>query len=287
MTAQLNTWRVKDYYAALGLTRSATQQEIKANFRIAALACHPDKVAEARRAEATLRFQSVAEAFDVLGNEELRRQYNSQNSEAGLSTRCCSFGTAGATDTRGSMDFSKHQRDPQLYSHKPGSRLDPQRETKTTPRQKQQQSRTQQQQSKEQQQRQQRQQQHPGSSSCPKVVSSATPTPSVPSGWNVEQVDGAVIWTRKRPPTGPGAVGDKLQMLVELGYPEADARAALATASSLDAAAALLARQYPDVAGFSESECAGPASKAAICPSCWTLCGTAAKSTSSSGCQVS
>jgi len=305
MAPQLGTQSSEDHYTVLGVTRSATQLEIKANFRHAALACHPDKVAEARRAEATCRFQRVAEAFEVLGNEELRRKYDSQNSIAGVSTRCCSSGTSGATETRmpkkgmnsmykgtdkvssneantggysgnttGSMDCSTRQRDPQPYSRGPGSRSVPKVETKTTPL-------------RQQQQRQQQQQQHQFSSPHQKVVGSEDAAPAVPHGWNIEQVDGAVIWTRKAPPAASDAGGNEIEVLVKMGYPETDAKAALATATSLEAAISLLARKYPDVGDFSESEPVGPASNAAICLSCWTPCGTVGMSTSPSGCQVS
>ena len=61
----------KDYYKILGINKSATQNEVKTAFRKAAHKYHPDK---AGGDEA--KFKEINEAYQVLGNEEKRRQYD-------------------------------------------------------------------------------------------------------------------------------------------------------------------------------------------------------------------
>jgi len=65
----------RDYYATLGVPRTATQAEIKKAFRTLARAHHPDvNAADAAAAEA--RFKEINEAYDVLGDPEKRTRYD-------------------------------------------------------------------------------------------------------------------------------------------------------------------------------------------------------------------
>jgi len=61
----------KDYYNILGIEKNASADEIKKAFRKKAHACHPDKP---NGDEA--KFKELNEAFQVLGNEEKRKQYD-------------------------------------------------------------------------------------------------------------------------------------------------------------------------------------------------------------------
>jgi len=64
-----------DYYAVLGTSRGASEDEIKKAYRKAALRWHPDKNPE-NRAHAEAMFKTVAEAYEVLSNPEKRSSYD-------------------------------------------------------------------------------------------------------------------------------------------------------------------------------------------------------------------
>src|SRR3954470_158990 len=65
----------RDYYATLGVPRTATQAEIKKAFRKLARKHHPD-VNASDRGGAEARFKEVNEAYDVLGDPEKRKLYD-------------------------------------------------------------------------------------------------------------------------------------------------------------------------------------------------------------------
>src|SRR3989338_252014 len=64
----------KDYYEVLGISKSATQADIKAAFRKKALEHHPDKGGD------TAKFKEVNEAYQALGKEDTRKQYDQYGS---------------------------------------------------------------------------------------------------------------------------------------------------------------------------------------------------------------
>ena len=63
----------KDYYKILGVSRTATPEEIKTAYRTLARKYHPDVSKEANAEE---KFKEVGEAYEVLRDKEKRAQYD-------------------------------------------------------------------------------------------------------------------------------------------------------------------------------------------------------------------
>eukprot|EP01102_Stenamoeba_stenopodia_P022576 TRINITY_DN9473_c0_g1_i1.p1 TRINITY_DN9473_c0_g1~~TRINITY_DN9473_c0_g1_i1.p1 ORF type:complete len:108 (+),score=9.71 TRINITY_DN9473_c0_g1_i1:321-644(+) len=64
-----------DYYSILEVNRNATHQDIKRAFRKLTLKVHPDKHPD-NASEWTIKFQMLAEAYEVLGDPTKRKQYD-------------------------------------------------------------------------------------------------------------------------------------------------------------------------------------------------------------------
>jgi len=64
----------KDYYKILGISKSATQDEVKKAFRKLAIKYHPDKNSGDRKAEE--KFKEINEANEVLSDVEKRKKYD-------------------------------------------------------------------------------------------------------------------------------------------------------------------------------------------------------------------
>lgn len=64
----------RDYYEVLGVSKTATPDEIKKAYRKMAIKYHPDKNPGDKQAEEM--FKEAAEAYDVLSNEEKRQKYD-------------------------------------------------------------------------------------------------------------------------------------------------------------------------------------------------------------------
>jgi curved DNA-binding protein len=64
----------KDYYQTLGVTKSASEKEIKQAYRKLARKHHPDVNPGDKSAEA--KFKEINEAHEVLGDPEKRKKYD-------------------------------------------------------------------------------------------------------------------------------------------------------------------------------------------------------------------
>jgi len=66
--------RYKDYYESLGVSRGASDAEIKKAFRKLAREYHPDVAKDKKRAEE--KFKEINEAYEVLGDPTKRKKYD-------------------------------------------------------------------------------------------------------------------------------------------------------------------------------------------------------------------
>ena len=64
----------KDYYEILGVDKTASQDEIKKAYRKKALKYHPDRNPDNKEAEE--KFKEAAQAYEILSDEQKRKQYD-------------------------------------------------------------------------------------------------------------------------------------------------------------------------------------------------------------------
>ena len=87
-----------DYYKTLGVDKKASAEEIKKAYRKLARKYHPDRNPDDKQAEA--RFKEVSQAYDVLGDPEKRKQYDS-----GTGPFATGAGPGGGFGGFGNFDF--------------------------------------------------------------------------------------------------------------------------------------------------------------------------------------
>src|SRR3989441_11137746 len=95
----------RDYYEVLGVSRSATEQDLKKAYRKLAHQFHPDK--NQADPEAEEKFKEAAEAYAVLSNSEQRQRYD-RFGHAGVSSSAASAawgapGFSGIEDILGDL----------------------------------------------------------------------------------------------------------------------------------------------------------------------------------------
>lgn len=114
----------EEYYEVLGVSRGASNDEIKKAYRKLALKWHPDKNLE-RREVAEMNFKRLSEAYEVLSDSNKRQIYDNYGKEGLLSGGAGTgqqggfegfpgadlFGAAGPFGFGGGM-FGFHFRDP-------------------------------------------------------------------------------------------------------------------------------------------------------------------------------
>src|SRR3989339_1888193 len=104
-----------DYYETLGISKGASEQEIKTAYRRAALKWHPDRN---KTSEAGAKFKEVTKAYEVLSDPKKREMYDQYgesafnrggpgHSSAGQSDQSNPFGGFGGFSTQGfeNVDF--------------------------------------------------------------------------------------------------------------------------------------------------------------------------------------
>ncbi|MEY3315946.1 MAG: chaperone protein DnaJ [Actinomycetota bacterium] len=101
MTAQ-REWFEKDYYAVLGVSKTATDKEITKTYRKLARKYHPDTNPNNTTAEN--KFKEISAAYDVLGDEKRRKEYDEVR-RAGPSAFGMHGGGAGQQGFNGGQPF--------------------------------------------------------------------------------------------------------------------------------------------------------------------------------------
>jgi DnaJ-class molecular chaperone len=78
----------KDLYDILGLTKVATEDEIRKSYKKLAIKYHPDKNSAKSAADA---FKKISHSFSVLSNKEKKQNYDTFGNEEGMSTQNVRF----------------------------------------------------------------------------------------------------------------------------------------------------------------------------------------------------
>jgi DnaJ family protein B protein 4 len=68
---------MSNFYDVLGVSETASQEDIKKAYRKLSLQYHPDR--NNNSPESTAKFQSISAAYDIIGDEDKRRQHDMQS----------------------------------------------------------------------------------------------------------------------------------------------------------------------------------------------------------------
>src|SRR5690348_13704732 len=99
----MSTMAKRDYYQVLGVSRDASEEDIKKAYRKLAMKFHPDRVtADDERKEAEEKFKEAKEAYEVLCDAKKRAAYD-QFGHAGVD-HSAGMGGAGPAGFGGFAD---------------------------------------------------------------------------------------------------------------------------------------------------------------------------------------
>ncbi|XP_076353100.1 dnaJ protein homolog 1-like [Tachypleus tridentatus] len=93
----------KDYYNILGISKNASEDEVKKAYRKLALKYHPDKN---KSIEAEEKFKAVAEAYEVLSDKKKREIYDQYGEEGLKGGTPCGGGGGGGGFSGNGQQFS-------------------------------------------------------------------------------------------------------------------------------------------------------------------------------------
>ncbi len=96
----------KDYYAVLGISRTASADEIKQSFRKLARKYHPDVNPDDKTAEG--KFKEVSEAYEVLSDADKRKKYDQYGQYWQQASRGGGGSAYGSPSDMGGFDFSNY-----------------------------------------------------------------------------------------------------------------------------------------------------------------------------------
>ncbi|WOD40039.1 DnaJ C-terminal domain-containing protein [Nodosilinea sp. E11] len=96
----------KDYYAVLGVSRTADADDIKQSFRKLARKYHPDVNPNDKTAEA--KFKEVSEAYEVLSDPDKRKKYDQYGQYWQQASRAGAGTPYGSPGDMGGFDFSNY-----------------------------------------------------------------------------------------------------------------------------------------------------------------------------------
>src|SRR5437868_7394348 len=92
----------RDYYEVLGVSRTASESEIKSAYRKLAIKYHPDKNPGDKEAEE--KFKEAAEAYSVLSDQNQRARFD-RFGHAGVGSSAASSGAGGFNGASGFPGF--------------------------------------------------------------------------------------------------------------------------------------------------------------------------------------
>lgn len=90
-----------DYYQILGISEHASQDEIKKAYKKLAMKNHPDRGGD------TKKFQEISQAYDTLGDEQKRQQYDAQKNNPFINLRSGSGGFQDLNDIMSHFGFGQ------------------------------------------------------------------------------------------------------------------------------------------------------------------------------------